>query len=89
MRYIIVLMLFSGSAMADWSGIIELSHISNPTVTENGYGLNAAFIDLKYTTGNAYIAAGIGIHSESVDCPEVCFSSNELARIRIGYEFDF
>ena len=43
------------------------------------------------TQANAggYIAAGIGIHNESVDCPEVCYGADALARVRLGYEWSF
>lgn len=36
-----------------------------------------------------YIAAGLGIHPESIDCPEVCYGANTLARIRGGYEWGY
>lgn len=52
----------------------------------------AAIITLLVTNkceAGGYIAAGIGAHPESVDCPEVCYGANALARVRIGYEWDY
>lgn len=36
-----------------------------------------------------YIAAGVGVHNESVDCPEVCYGADTLARVRVGYEWHY
>lgn len=36
-----------------------------------------------------YVAAGIGLHQEGIDCPEVCYGADTLARIRIGYDWHY
>lgn len=64
----------------------EVIHISSPVIKENGYGLNALFVDLTYKHKGFYFSGGLGVHSESSDCPEVCFGDDFLGRIRIGYE---
>jgi len=33
-----------------------------------------------------YIEAGLGIHNESTDCPEVCFGDDFLGTFAVGYE---
>jgi len=87
----LALVLFIGlltEVKADWYGNIELSHISSPHIDESGYGLNTLFIDIGYRSRGFYIAGGLGFHHEKYDCPEVCFGDNELARLKVGWEFD-
>jgi len=67
---------------------LKIEHTSNPTLKESGYGLNAAFVELEYTNHNFIIAGALGVHSESSDCPEVCFGDGALARVTLGYSFN-
>lgn len=66
---------------------IKGEHISNPTKKEKGYGLNTLFAELEYRNNGFIFAAAIGLHDESIDCPEFCTGSNELARVTVGYSF--
>lgn len=74
---------FGGNLYLHASG----EHTSNTRVTEKGYGFNALSAELMYRHKQLFIAGGIIYHSESRDCPEVCFGDNYLARVRIGYSF--
>ena len=60
-------------------------HISNPTINERGYGLNALFIVLEYQDKACSVSGALGLHDETVDCPEVCYGGNMLARFTISY----
>lgn len=66
---------------------LDIVHISAPSITEIGYGLNAAFADLVYRDNGLTVYGGLGYHSESSDCPEVCFNDDLLARFGLSYEF--
>lgn len=37
-------------------------------------------------SGVFYLTLGLGVHAESMDCPEVCFGGNTLAKLEVGYE---
>lgn len=88
-KLILVLMFIPLVACADWFGRVDLMHVSNPTITEKGYGLNAIFLDIGYKKNGWYVYGGLGIHDEGTDCPEVCYGGNELGRFGAGYTFDF
>lgn len=34
-----------------------------------------------------FASAGLGLHSESYDCPEVCYGSNEIVQFEFGYSW--
>lgn len=68
---------------------IGLEHISNILIKENGHGYNGAFIDLEYKNKGMFASVGLGYHSESTDCPEICYGGNgPLGRVRIGISID-
>lgn len=86
----ILLLGLSAPVMADnWFIRVSAEHTSNYLIKEKGYGLNAAFADLGYRNNGWVIFAGIGAHEESIDCPEVCFGGDELARFGASYEWRF
>lgn len=87
-KYLLLFLLSSGAFAGELYINTSIEHTSNPFVTEQGYGLNAAFVDLEYFGDNGlYISGGLGYHQESLDCPEVCFGNSALARLKFGYRF--
>jgi len=84
---ILALFVLSSAAQADgWYVSASFEHTSNPLIREQGYGLNAGFVDLTYKSKIYFISVGLGYHNESMDCPEICFGSGSLARLRFGVE---
>ncbi|VAX04274.1 hypothetical protein MNBD_ALPHA03-1309 [hydrothermal vent metagenome] len=86
-KYILLILLSSNVCAGEWYVGASLEHTSNFLIKEQGYGMNAVFVDLTYRHKAYYISGGLGAHSESYDCPEVCFGGNELARLKFGFEF--
>ena len=86
-KYILLLAISSPVFAGDWYVGGSIEHTSNPLIKENGYGFNALFVDLTYRHKNYYISGGVGLHDESIDCPEVCYGGNKLARLKFGFEF--
>lgn len=83
---LLVVYLSTPEAHADELNLnFKIEHTSNPTLRESGYGLNAGFVELEYKNKNWIIAGALGVHSESADCPEVCFGGSMLARVAVGY----
>ena len=86
---IMTVMLFPDNVKADgYSVNMYLEHISDPTFTEIGRGLNAFWTTIKYNRDNMFLEAGLGVHANKYDCPEFCVGSGLLAKIRIGVSFD-
>ncbi len=86
---ICILIMLTGVAQAgNLKANVYFEHTSNPTINESGYGFNAVFTEVEYRNKNMFISVGIGMHSESLDCPEVCFGGRNLFRAKAGWSFD-
>ena len=72
----------------------ERSQLLGRVLSLLSIGLLLAFIFLggKAQAGEPYLAVGVGAHSESYDCPEVCFDETPdggleaLGYVAIGYQ---